>query len=113
MSEQHFAKTTRRDFLGSATLATAATLTVPGATEVLSAGNNNSTEQTKVAQATTDPSAELMARSKKGDWTKPAAMAIPKEGYFELEQGRYGPIFPKTPANYGCEGLNRAFTLAA
>ncbi len=28
-------------------------------------------------------------------------MAIPKAGYFELEQGRYGPIFPKTPANYG------------
>ena len=36
-----------------------------------------------------------------GDWTKPAAMAIPKEGYFKLEQGRYGPIFPRTPANYG------------
>jgi hypothetical protein len=35
------------------------------------------------------------------DWTKPAAMAIPKEGYFELERGRYGPIFPKTPACYG------------
>jgi hypothetical protein len=35
------------------------------------------------------------------DWTKPAAMAIPKEGYFELERGRYGPVFPKTPANYG------------
>ena len=35
------------------------------------------------------------------DWTKPAALALPKEGYFELEQGRYGPIFPKTPANYG------------
>jgi uncharacterized protein Usg len=34
-------------------------------------------------------------------WTKPAAMAIPKEGFFEEEQGRYGPIFPKTPANYG------------
>ena len=28
-------------------------------------------------------------------------MAIPKEGYFELEKGRYGPVFPKTPANYG------------
>jgi hypothetical protein len=28
-------------------------------------------------------------------------MAIPKEGYFELRQGKYGPIFPKTPANYG------------
>ena len=35
------------------------------------------------------------------DWTKPAAMAIPKEGDFKLEQGRYGPIFPKTPACYG------------
>lgn len=35
------------------------------------------------------------------DWTKPAAMAIPKEGYFELQQGRFGPVFPKTPACYG------------
>jgi hypothetical protein len=35
------------------------------------------------------------------DWTKPVAMAIPKEGYFKREQGRYGPLFPKTPANYG------------
>jgi hypothetical protein len=34
-------------------------------------------------------------------WGNPAAVAIPKDGYFELEQGRYGPIFPKTPANYG------------
>ena len=35
------------------------------------------------------------------DWSKPAAMAIPKEGYFKLEQGRWGPIFPQTPACYG------------
>lgn len=35
------------------------------------------------------------------DWTKPAALAIPKEGYFKLEPGRYGPAFPKTPACYG------------
>ena len=30
-------------------------------------------------------------------------MAIPKGGYFQdkVEQGRYGPIFPKTPACYG------------
>src|SRR4051795_12871213 len=34
-------------------------------------------------------------------WTNPAAMAIPREGFLEEEQGRYGPIFPKTPANYG------------
>ena len=35
------------------------------------------------------------------DWTKPAAMAIPKEGYFEEERGRYGPVFPRTPACHG------------
>ena len=35
------------------------------------------------------------------DWTKPAALAIPKEGYFEFERGRYGPVFPRTPACYG------------
>jgi len=37
------------------------------------------------------------------DWTKPAAMAIPEGGFFKdrVEQGRYGPIFPKTPACYG------------
>jgi hypothetical protein len=28
-------------------------------------------------------------------------MAIPKEGYFKAEQGRYGPIYPRTPANHG------------
>jgi hypothetical protein len=39
--------------------------------------------------------------SEQSVWSKPAAMAIPKEGYFKLEQGRYGPLFPKTPANYG------------
>jgi hypothetical protein len=35
------------------------------------------------------------------DWTKPQAMAIPKEGYFKLEQGRYGALYPKTPACHG------------
>jgi hypothetical protein len=35
------------------------------------------------------------------DWTKPAALAIPKEGYFQEERGRYGPIYPRTPACYG------------
>ena len=44
-----------------------------------------------------------MSATLQGDWTKPAAMAIPKGGYFEgkVQQGRYGPIFPKTPACYG------------
>jgi hypothetical protein len=35
------------------------------------------------------------------DFLKPAAMAIPKEGYIERVEGPYGPIYPKTPANYG------------
>jgi hypothetical protein len=41
--------------------------------------------------------------SKQEDWSKPAAMAIPKGGFFkdQVVQGRYGPIFPKTPACYG------------
>ena len=41
------------------------------------------------------------AMSLESDWTKPQAMAIPKEGYFTPEQGRYGVIFPRTPACYG------------
>ena len=44
---------------------------------------------------------EIPSTAKEIDSTKPRAMAIPKEGYFELEKGRYGPIFPKTPACYG------------
>ena len=35
------------------------------------------------------------------DWSKPAAMAIPEGGYFKVERGRYGPVFPRTPACYG------------
>ena len=35
------------------------------------------------------------------DWEKPRAAAIPKEGYFELKKGKYGPVFPRTPACYG------------
>ena len=45
----------------------------------------------------------MSGKSDQQDWTRPAAMAIPKGGLFpdKIEQGRYGPIFPKTPANYG------------
>ena len=45
----------------------------------------------------------MLSDPKMQDWLKPAAMAIPKGGYFQdkVEQGRYGPIFPKTPACYG------------
>jgi hypothetical protein len=39
--------------------------------------------------------------TEKAAWETPQAMAIPKEGYFKLEQGAYGPVLPKTPACYG------------
>ena len=35
------------------------------------------------------------------DPLRPQAKAIPKEGYFEFEQGRHGPVFPRTPACHG------------
>ena len=44
---------------------------------------------------------QAVAREKENDWTRPQALAIPKEGYFEYEQGNYGPILPRTPACYG------------
>jgi hypothetical protein len=47
--------------------------------------------------------------SEQKDWTKPAAMAIPKGGYLpdKVEKGRYGPIFPRTPACYGFSILGK------
>ena len=44
---------------------------------------------------------EAVAPEQEFDPTKPQAMAIPKEGYFKLQNGRYGPIYPRTPACYG------------
>ena len=35
------------------------------------------------------------------DWSKPSAMAIPKGGFFEKQEGNTGPVFPRTPACYG------------
>ena len=45
----------------------------------------------------------MAKESRTQDWSKPAAMAIPKGGFdpAKAQQGRYGPIFPKTPACYG------------
>ena len=101
MSKEKLGATTRRAFLGTATVATAASLTGPTAGAGQSADRGNPAGTIKLAEANVDVPEQLAARAKAGDWTKPAAMAIPKEGYFQLEQGRYGPIFPKTPANYG------------
>jgi hypothetical protein len=44
-----------------------------------------------------------MSTPKKQDGSKPAAMAIPKGGFFKenVQQGRFGAVYPKTPACYG------------
>ena len=98
MSHDPIGKTTRRDFLGTATAATALTLGASPGAEAQTAPIKSDAVQ--VAQLTTGQNVQPTA-TPTPDWTKPAAMAIPKEGYFKLEQGRYGPVFPKTPANYG------------
>src|SRR4051794_9455136 len=98
MSHDQIGKTTRRDFLGTATVATALTLAASPDAEAQTAATKS--EEFQVPQRTPGQPAHPAATAT-ADWSNPAAMAIPKEGYFKLEQGRYGPIFPRTPANYG------------
>jgi hypothetical protein len=88
---------TRRGFLGTATVATAATMAIPAASQAQTPSGPFVLTQSDPAQSATATNAPARPR----DWTQPAAMAIPKEGYFEHEQGRYGPLYPRTPANYG------------
>jgi hypothetical protein len=98
MSNEPQENTTRRGFLGRATAVTALTLTTPPAAEAQVAVR--SADEIKLAQLNAANNPQPTAAGT-GDWTRPAAMSIPKEGYFKLEQGRYGPVFPRTPANYG------------
>jgi len=96
MSNDQIGRTARRDFLGTATAATALTLSTSASGDAKSAGIGQS-DEIQVAQL----GAGQGPQPDRFDSTKPTAMAIPKEGYFKLEQGRYGPIYPRTPANYG------------
>jgi hypothetical protein len=98
MSQNPQPKATRRDFLSTAAVGTAATLAAHDArsAETDASGSSN------IAQASPhDAATDSPQKAGQLDWSRPAAMAIPKEGYFKLEQGRYGPIFPRTPANHG------------
>src|SRR6476619_7192737 len=99
MSHDQNGKTTRRDLLGTAAAATALTLGASPGAEAQTALFKS--DEVQVAQLTTTGQGAAPAATAPLDWTKPAAMAIPKEGYFKLEQGRYGPIYPRTPACYG------------
>src|SRR5215468_3527261 len=99
MSQDQPGKASRREFLGTATAATALTLAGSPASEAPS-GVAKSADEIEIAQIAAGDNVQPTAINT-NDWTKPAAMAIPKEGYFKLEQGRFGPTFPQTPANYG------------
>jgi hypothetical protein len=99
MPQDQRRKASRREFLGTATAATTVTLVASPGSEARS-GLVKSAEEIEIAQTTIGDNVQPTSTNT-NDWTKPAATAIPKEGYFNLEQGRFGPIFPKTPANYG------------
>src|SRR4051794_39596868 len=99
MSRDQSGKSTRRDFLGAATAATAMTIGISSGSEAQVAPTKAGEFQG--AQLTTTGQGAAAAPTAPLDWTKPAAMALPKEGYFQREEGRYGPVYPRTPANYG------------
>src|SRR3954451_17169377 len=99
MSHDQIGNTTRRGFLGTATAVTAVTIGASSGADAQRAPSKS--DDVQAAQLTTTGQAAQPPATGTPDWTKPAAMAIPKEGFFKLEQGRYGPTFPKTPANYG------------
>ena len=92
--------TTRREFLGAATVVTATTAATLTASPLAQGQQAN---EIRMAQTVAEakPSPPAASAAKQGDWSKPAAMAIPKGGAFKQEQGRYGQIYPRTPANYG------------
>lgn len=56
---------------------------------------------TKATPRVAPPKPQVVEKPIGRDWTKPSAMAIPKEGYFELQKGRYGATYPRTPACHG------------
>ena len=53
------------------------------------------------AKQQTESQSRVAPASPESDGLQPKAMAIPKDGYFQFEPGRYGPAYPKTPACYG------------
>ena len=59
-------------------------------------------EKSATAPAPAQPTKDLYPTGeRKIDWEiKPQAMAMPRDTS-QLKQGKYGPIFPKTPACYG------------
>ncbi|MGA9036756.1 MAG: twin-arginine translocation signal domain-containing protein, partial [Pseudolabrys sp.] len=87
MSQGQPTSTTRRSFLGTATIATAATAATLTASPI---AQGEQADKIRVAQTPTEakPTPPAAPVVKQGDWSKPAAMAIPKGGVFKQELGR-------------------------
>ena len=88
MSQERFGDTTRRAFLGTATVATAASLTAPGgAGEAQGVGTGNPAGPTKLAQADADiPGTADVHALKRATGQSRRLWQSRKEGYFTLEQ---------------------------
>src|SRR4051812_47071113 len=61
------------------------------------AGSPLARAQNQEIQLLTERRSVMSSIPTRNDWTKPAAMSVPKGGFFKdkVEQGRYGAIFPK------------------
>ena len=81
MSQERFVKSTRRALSRHGNSCYGGDADCAGRRRGSSGRYKSSRGTTKLAQADADIPAQLMSRAKAGDWTKPAAMAIPKEGY--------------------------------
>ena len=74
MSKEQPGATTRRTFLGTATVATAASLAGPMAVADQSTDRPDPAGTIKLAEANVAMPEQLAERAKASDWTKPAAM---------------------------------------
>ena len=100
MSEKNFAKSTRRDFLGTATIATASALTGPVLSEATERHRHPSGGyQSGASDSWGQPGANGAGENRRLD--KAGGHGDPKGGIFPTRAGAIRPIFPKTPANYG------------
>ena len=99
MSNEPLGNTTRRGFLGTATAVTALTLTTPPAAEAQAAAR--SADEIKMAQLTADRTIRSRQRPVPATGRSRRPWQFRKRDTSNCEQGRYGPVFPRTPANYG------------
>jgi hypothetical protein len=90
---------TRRRFLNTATIATAATAATLTASPI--AQGRTSPIKSEWRRHPEAKPIRPPRRRKEAIGHKPASHGDPQRGVFKQEQGRYGVIYPRTPANYG------------